>query len=71
MADLPGLAKPDLAGHELAFACPYCGETNELFIDPGESGQTLTADCRVCCQPIEISLPLWPDQTPLIRAENG
>ena len=32
--------------------CPYCGEMNEIVLDPG-SGivQEYVEDCQVCCQP--------------------
>lgn len=33
-------------------ACPFCGETEELFVDTGGSErQTYTEDCAVCCRP--------------------
>jgi len=33
-------------------ACPFCGEEEELFVDPGGSErQTYTEDCAVCCRP--------------------
>lgn len=54
----------------LEFSCPSCGEPNELALDPGELGQQVLMDCRVCCRPIEIELPESPDGQPLVRAEN-
>ena len=40
-----------------AFACPYCGENNSLFIDSsGGRRQQFTSDCEVCCQPIAITM---------------
>lgn len=41
-------------------ACPYCGETNELVIDPSEGGHQYIEDCQVCCRPIELTLA-WFD----------
>ncbi|MDD8017259.1 MAG: CPXCG motif-containing cysteine-rich protein [Bacteroidota bacterium] len=34
------------------FTCAYCGEENEVFVEP-EAGnkQTITEDCSVCCRP--------------------
>ena len=33
-------------------SCPYCGESNELFVDPGGGAiQEYVEDCEVCCQP--------------------
>lgn len=35
--------------------CPYCGEPNEIAVDPG-SGETqeYVEDCQVCCQPWQV-----------------
>jgi hypothetical protein len=38
------------------YECPYCGETNEVLIDPtGGEKQDFVEDCAVCCQPAAIS----------------
>ncbi len=38
-------------------SCPYCGETVELFVDPGSgSEQDYIEDCEVCCNPWAISV---------------
>ena len=32
--------------------CPYCGESNEVALDPGSgSDQEYVEDCQVCCRP--------------------
>ena len=32
--------------------CPYCGETNEVTLDPGSGvDQEYVEDCQVCCRP--------------------
>ena len=32
--------------------CPYCGETNEITLDPGSGvDQEYVEDCQVCCRP--------------------
>ena len=32
--------------------CPYCGETNEISLDPGSGNdQEYVEDCQVCCRP--------------------
>ena len=32
--------------------CPYCGEVNEIALDPGSgSNQEYVEDCQVCCRP--------------------
>ena len=31
--------------------CPYCGEVNEISLDPGSGvDQEYTEDCQVCCR---------------------
>ena len=33
-------------------SCPYCGEADELSVDPGGGAlQEYVEDCEVCCQP--------------------
>lgn len=34
--------------------CPNCWETYEILLDTTAGGQTLTQDCEVCCNPMEI-----------------
>ncbi|MCK6546960.1 CPXCG motif-containing cysteine-rich protein [Myxococcota bacterium] len=32
--------------------CPYCGETDTLYVDPGGGvHQSYVEDCAVCCRP--------------------
>ncbi len=41
------------------FLCPYCGETNKLFVDvAGGVTQEFVVDCEVCCAPIVVRLKL-------------
>lgn len=35
--------------------CPYCGELNEIGVDPGGgSAQSYVEDCQVCCRPWRV-----------------
>ncbi|HEX2669703.1 MAG TPA: CPXCG motif-containing cysteine-rich protein [Polyangiaceae bacterium] len=35
-----------------AVVCPFCGESEELYVDlGGGEQQTYTEDCAVCCRP--------------------
>jgi hypothetical protein len=35
--------------------CPYCGEENEIALDPGSGErQEYVEDCQVCCQPWRV-----------------
>lgn len=38
------------------FDCPWCGEPNQIELEPGDAGQVLIQDCQVCCRPIELML---------------
>ena len=35
--------------------CPYCGEWQELVIDPESSGR-MVQDCEVCCEPWDMTV---------------
>jgi hypothetical protein len=38
-----------------AVCCPYCGEVNEIALDPGSgSEQEYIEDCQVCCRPWRV-----------------
>jgi transposase-like protein len=42
--------------------CPYCGESNEIEIDPSAGRrQSYTEDCQVCCRPWQVSVKIGPD----------
>jgi len=46
----------------MTYACAFCGEENEAFVDPsGGRRQTFTEDCAVCCRPNLITLALDDD----------
>ena len=37
--------------------CPYCGEINEIALDPGSgSDQEYVEDCQVCCRPWNVTV---------------
>jgi hypothetical protein len=33
--------------------CPYCGEENEIYVEPDTRG-TFAQDCEVCCNPWRV-----------------
>lgn len=40
---------------EATVACPHCGETNVIGIDPGGgTAQDYVEDCQVCCRPYRV-----------------
>jgi cysteine-rich CPXCG protein len=46
----------------MTYACAFCGEENETFLDPsGGRHQTFTEDCAVCCRPNLIALDFDDD----------
>ena len=42
--------------------CPYCGEPNEVALDPGSGAhQEYVEDCQVCCQPWRVTVTYHED----------
>jgi hypothetical protein len=42
--------------------CPYCGEVNEIGLDPGGGvSQDYVEDCQVCCRPWRVLVTYGPD----------
>ncbi|WP_286235603.1 CPXCG motif-containing cysteine-rich protein [Thalassotalea sediminis] len=39
---------------EKSIACPYCGETIDILIEPFDLDQQYIEDCQVCCKPINF-----------------
>jgi hypothetical protein len=49
--------------------CPYCGEENEVALDPGSGeSQDYVEDCQVCCQPWRVSVEYSSDGTAVVMA---
>ena len=47
---------------EAVVVCPYCGEENEIALDPGGgAAQDYVEDCQVCCQPWRVSVEYGED----------
>lgn len=39
--------------------CPYCGEMNEIEVDPSAGRrQSYTEDCQVCCRPWVVKIKI-------------
>ena len=52
------------------YACGYCGEENETFVDPsGGSTQSYTEDCAVCCRPNVLHISISPEGMVTVTAE--
>ena len=49
--------------------CPYCGEENDISLDPGSgAAQDYVEDCQVCCQPWRVSVHYREDGTATVEA---
>ncbi|MDX1644337.1 MAG: CPXCG motif-containing cysteine-rich protein [Thermoanaerobaculia bacterium] len=49
-------------GRAASYRCSWCGEHNEVSIDPsGGLRQRLVEDCWVCCRPNVLELSLGAD----------
>jgi transposase-like protein len=49
---------------EAVVYCPYCGEVNEITLDPGSgSSQDYVEDCQVCCRPWRVLVRYRTDGT--------
>ena len=51
--------------------CPYCGEVNEIALDPGSgSNQEYVEDCQVCCRPWQVAVQYLPDGSVEVSVDN-
>jgi hypothetical protein len=50
--------------------CPYCGESNEIGLDPGGGPvQEYVEDCQVCCQPWRVFVTYLEDGSASVGLE--
>jgi hypothetical protein len=50
-------------------SCPYCGEENEVSLDPGSgNAQEYVEDCQVCCQPWRVTVEYDADGSAVVSA---
>jgi hypothetical protein len=50
------------ADTEALVRCPYCGEINEIGLDPGSGAvQEYVEDCQVCCRPWRVRVAYGTD----------
>jgi hypothetical protein len=50
--------------------CPYCGEINEIALDPGSgSEQEYVEDCQVCCRPWRVAVRYLADGSAEVSVE--
>lgn len=63
-----------VADTEAEVWCPYCGEPNEVGLDPGGGPvQEYVEDCQVCCQPWRVFVTYLEDGSAAVAVEpaNG
>jgi hypothetical protein len=52
--------------------CPYCGESNEIALDPsGGTVQDYVEDCQVCCQPWHVHVHWRRDGSAEVHVATG
>jgi hypothetical protein len=52
----------DTVDTEATVLCPYCGELNDISLDPaGGRQQEYVEDCQVCCRPWRVRVTYLPD----------
>ena len=49
--------------------CPYCGEWQELDLDPSTRG-SFVQDCDVCCRPWQVFVE-WDEGTPQVQVSRA
>lgn len=54
----PDATSTDREGH---YACPSCGETIVVPVDPALRSQEYVEDCPVCCSPVVLRVDLGED----------
>jgi hypothetical protein len=55
---------------EATVLCPYCGEINEIALDPGGGrNQEYVEDCQVCCRPWRVFVSYLPDGSAEVALE--
>jgi hypothetical protein len=56
----------------VTYSCAFCGEDNDLLVDPSAGRrQVFTEDCSVCCRPNLITLALDEDGDVLLEVSQG
>jgi cysteine-rich CPXCG protein len=51
-------------------SCPYCGEINEIGLDPGSGNeQEYVEDCQVCCRAWTVRVVYLPDGSATVSVE--
>ena len=58
------------ADTEATVYCPYCGQPNEVGLDPGSGAeQEYVEDCQVCCRPWTVVVTYQEDGSADVSVE--
>ena len=58
------------ADTEAVVVCPYCGQPNDVAVDPGSGAvQEYVEDCQVCCQPWRVFVSYQEDGSASVGVE--
>ena len=56
---------------EATVLCPYCGELNQIGLDPGGGRrQEYIEDCQICCRPWRVTVVYLPDGAADVSVEG-
>ncbi|MCI0745026.1 MAG: CPXCG motif-containing cysteine-rich protein [Verrucomicrobia subdivision 3 bacterium] len=54
-----------------AISCPFCGQTFQIPLDTTLPSQRFTADCEICCRPLEISIQCEPGEVLSLEVQGS
>ena len=49
--------------------CPFCWQSQEVFVDVSGGSQVYTEDCQVCCHPMKITVSVEPEPPASLQVE--
>jgi hypothetical protein len=56
---------------DVAFECPYCGESICILVDTNYERLEMVEDCSVCCRPIQLTMRFSGGELISLSAEAG
>ena len=58
------------ADTESLIRCPYCGQMNDIALDPGSGeSQDYVEDCQICCRPWRVLVEYRADGSAAVSVE--